>query len=655
VGGENPMANMAKQDIELQRFQVHISREFEDIKRLKSFPNKYNRFPISNSISLRPEGFGMIPVQQIPETLRAYEGRVKALEKELNARENETIKLNDIIRLLMEENSYLKVHIEKKTSDFTRAFQTLHLNDSEIVNDLNHKLKLYDDENKLLMSYIDELKGLKSSSEKKAGDIGHEHDKLSLEHKNIRTNLNEALAREAGLTHENQINNIKLTKANEKIKELEKDLKQANDKIDKLEDKQALDANSQKAHKRQVEDKEQKNLIEIHELTQNNASLQNENAELNKIVQSQQKTLEDNKKEMKKLRRDIEHIKLEDEDYLQRMQNSKNEVAHMLNEKEAAVKNSKYYEEKALNLEEQIKELKQSLEVAQENYINTSASLEELRKQYNLKTSSYTQQLSEIKDKSRETTNERDEAILSLYDRIDRIERDLALSADPLRIPESTKRELQRVKTDINKYLPKEESVNSTPIFKPNYDLLATQKPVRSAVSDAASQIRNEDYADIYAKDSKSTYDTSIPITAESVIKEYRTARDTADSFYKNSPISTNRFYEKNTTESSNSKLSTLGSPQQDYPSGQKKHWNSHEVQEIIDGVLKRNKSVEPNKYYEGSGSSNRLLTESGSVKSILKSPQTTSKYSPIYTQSPYSYSTNNLRLNSYVSFLDKI
>ena len=65
---------------------------------------------------------------------------------------------------------------------------------------------------------------------------------------------------------------------------------------------------------------------------------------------------------------------------------------------------------------------------------------------------------------------------------------------------------------------------------------------------------------------------------------------------------------------------------------------------------------MEPSKFYEGTGSTNRPLSASGSVKSILKSPQTTSKYSPIYTQSPYSFSTNNhLRGNSYVSFLDKI
>ena len=117
----------------------------------------------------------------------------------------------------MEENTYLKQYVEKKTSDFTKAFQTMHLQDSEIVNDLNHKLRLLDEENKLLISYLDELKGLKSTSDKKAGDIGHEHDKLSLEHKNIKNNLSEALAREAGLVHDNQINNIKFTKANEKV------------------------------------------------------------------------------------------------------------------------------------------------------------------------------------------------------------------------------------------------------------------------------------------------------------------------------------------------------------------------------------------------------------------------------------------------------
>jgi len=83
-----------------------------------------------------------------------------------------------------------------------------------------------------------------------------------------------------------------------------------------------------------------------------------------------------------------------------------------------------------------------------------------------------------MKDKSRESTNERDEAILNLYDRINKIERDLAISTDPLYTPEATKREIKKIKNDINKYLPKEESLTPTPLFKPNYDLEITKKPL---------------------------------------------------------------------------------------------------------------------------------------------------------------------------------
>lgn len=163
---------------------------------------------------------------------------------------------------------------------------------------------------------------------------------------------------------------------------------------------------------RQTQEKDQKYQVEIHELTQTNASLQNDNAELNRIIQAQQKIIEgflhslqeraflnknslDNKKEIKKLRRDLDDIKLEDEDYVQKMQAAKNEVAHINSEKEAAVKSSRHYEAKCINLEEQIHELKQSLETAQNNYITTSAALEELRKQHNLKSASYHQQINE--------------------------------------------------------------------------------------------------------------------------------------------------------------------------------------------------------------------------------------------------------------------
>ncbi len=83
-----------------------------------------------------------------------------------------------------------------------------------------------------------------------------------------------------------------------------------------------------------------------------------------------------------------------------------------------------------------------------------------------------------MKDKSRESTNERDEAILNLYDRINKIERDLAISANSTYTPEATKREIQKIKADINKYYPKEESLTPTPLFKPNYDLEVTKKPL---------------------------------------------------------------------------------------------------------------------------------------------------------------------------------
>ncbi len=126
----------------------------------------------------------------------------------------------------------------------------MQLQDSEIVHDLNHRIKLLTEENNILNVYLEEVKGKKSAVDKNLGDKSHEHDKLLLEYKNSRNNLNEALVRESTLTHENQTTKIKLQKAQEKKKKYKEGLKEANKKIEKLEDKQENEGRSSSFFKR---------------------------------------------------------------------------------------------------------------------------------------------------------------------------------------------------------------------------------------------------------------------------------------------------------------------------------------------------------------------------------------------------------------------
>ena len=126
----------------------------------------------------------------------------------------------------------------------------MQLNDSEIVHDLNQRIKLLTEENNILNVYLEEVRGQKSSADKTIGDKKHELEKTLLEYKNTRNNLNEALVRESTLTHENQTTKIKLQKAQEKKKKYKEGLKEANKKIEKLEEKQELEGRSSSTYKR---------------------------------------------------------------------------------------------------------------------------------------------------------------------------------------------------------------------------------------------------------------------------------------------------------------------------------------------------------------------------------------------------------------------
>lgn len=68
------------------------------------------------------------------------------------------MKTTEVIKVLIEENNYLRDHIAAKNQDIQKVLDTIGLNDGELVHDLKHRLNLLTEENNLLINQLEQLK-----------------------------------------------------------------------------------------------------------------------------------------------------------------------------------------------------------------------------------------------------------------------------------------------------------------------------------------------------------------------------------------------------------------------------------------------------------------------------------------------------------------
>ena len=61
------------------------------------------------------------------------------------------VKLNSMLELLIDENKALRDHITSKNKDMEKLLKTIGLRDSEAVTDLRDKLRLFGEENNILL------------------------------------------------------------------------------------------------------------------------------------------------------------------------------------------------------------------------------------------------------------------------------------------------------------------------------------------------------------------------------------------------------------------------------------------------------------------------------------------------------------------------
>lgn len=62
-----------------------------------------------------------------------------------------------MVELLLEENKYIRDHINMKNQDITKLIETIGLNESEDIHDLKNKIQLLEEETNFLRKNVDEL------------------------------------------------------------------------------------------------------------------------------------------------------------------------------------------------------------------------------------------------------------------------------------------------------------------------------------------------------------------------------------------------------------------------------------------------------------------------------------------------------------------
>ena len=63
--------------------------------------------------------------------------------------------------MLIEENRFMRDHINKKNRDIKNIIETIGLNESEKNQEQNHKNHILTEENSILIKHLEDLKGFK--------------------------------------------------------------------------------------------------------------------------------------------------------------------------------------------------------------------------------------------------------------------------------------------------------------------------------------------------------------------------------------------------------------------------------------------------------------------------------------------------------------
>jgi len=392
----------SKQDDKLKNFNQRILREFEDLKRSKYYPGQNYRFPVSNEPLV--SGFIVNP-EQISPLLKTSEERIKALEREMDHRERDALKMSGVVDLLIEENKYLRDHISAKNRDINKILETVGLNDGETTHDLRHRITLLSEENNILLAHLEELRAVKDNFERFSREKNNEIARATEDYEQVRRSLEEALRREEILANFKQTIDPRFRASQDKVAELESQVSDLIEELSTAKNQNNLISNQLASYKKNFEEVEGRNSMEVDRLVQEVNILQNEKKELKKVIESKDKAIEDRQNEIRKLRRDFEQTRLEFEEVVQVMNEQKNNLANERQTSEGAVKKEKELKERNNLLADEVEKLQTKLKIAEDDHARAADSL---KADYNIRISELEQKAQKSKSKleSREREHE---------------------------------------------------------------------------------------------------------------------------------------------------------------------------------------------------------------------------------------------------------
>lgn len=132
-------------------------KKFQDVNQQHSntgvYPNENffeaSHIPLHNMI---------MKSEHISPLLKAYEEENGVLKNEVLQLSSDLKRFADMLEMMIEENKYIKEHINGKNKDIGKIIETIGLNDSEMIQEYKQKLHILTEENNILIKHLEEMK-----------------------------------------------------------------------------------------------------------------------------------------------------------------------------------------------------------------------------------------------------------------------------------------------------------------------------------------------------------------------------------------------------------------------------------------------------------------------------------------------------------------
>lgn len=213
-----------------------------------------------------------------------------------------------MLELLIDENRELRSHIAMKNADFAKLLETVALNEGEHVQELQHKLHIFSEENSILLKHLDEMKRFKDNYEQ----FVHEKDKEMLKARDVYEQMSRDFA-ELAQKEQNAARRLEFLEP--KFKELQGNLLEKEQECEQLRHEQNAGKNQEKLLKSQLElarsalhDAETLKSQENDQLLQENTLLSHSLKDLRGELREKDKTFAETREELSRVKRDKDEL-----------------------------------------------------------------------------------------------------------------------------------------------------------------------------------------------------------------------------------------------------------------------------------------------------------------------------------------------------------